>query len=82
MHALLLEAVLRDNETNDLVWAKSCAFFLPPLCTAIVLVCIIVSWKDVSSDEETSSQLPTENSLRQRSDKPAYSAEMDVIINL
>ena len=88
LHTLLLDAVLsRDNETNDLVWAESCAFFLPPLCSAIVLVVwIIMSLKNASSDEatdeETSSRLPTGNNLRQRSDRPAQTAELDAIINL
>ena len=44
LQTLLLDSVLsRDNETNDLNWAKSCAFYLPPACSAIVLVLII--WK-------------------------------------
>ena len=87
LHTLLLDAVLRrDNETNDLVWAESCAFFLPPLCSAIVLVWIIMCLKNASSDEatdeETSSRLPASNSLRQKSDRPAQTAELDAIINL
>ena len=87
LQTLLLDSVLsRDNETNDLNWAKSCAFYLPPACSAIVLVLIIMSLETASSDEasddETSSQLTTGKSLRKKSDRPAQSAESDVILNL